>query len=142
MCVQRWITNGTAALLVGAFSMPAAVADLSADVTFTAQEKSIIEEFYRERGREPGVESGKDAGRKPGANGKPPKSLPPGIAKNLERGKPLPPGIAKQVLPGELVDRLPRPPRGYERVIVDGKVLLVEVATQIIRDKLEDLILH
>jgi hypothetical protein len=31
-------------------------------------------------------------------------------------------------------------PSGYERVIVDGRVVLVEVATQVIRDVLEDLI--
>ena len=30
------------------------------------------------------------------------KSLPPGIRKNLARGKPLPPGIAKQVAPNSL----------------------------------------
>jgi hypothetical protein len=29
--------------------------------------------------------------------------LPPGIAKNVARGKPLPPGIAKRALPQELV---------------------------------------
>ena len=28
-----------------------------------------------------------------------PQSLPPGIAKNLARGKPLPPGIAKRAVP-------------------------------------------
>jgi hypothetical protein len=30
-------------------------------------------------------------------------SLPPGIAKNVARGKPLPPGIAKRAVPAELV---------------------------------------
>jgi len=34
------------------------------------------------------------------------KSLPPGIAKNLRRGKPLPPGIAKRQLPAPLLERL------------------------------------
>jgi len=29
--------------------------------------------------------------------------LPPGIAKNLARGKPLPPGIAKKVVPADLI---------------------------------------
>jgi len=33
-------------------------------------------------------------------------ALPPGIAKNLERGKPLPPGIAKRDLPNDLVQKL------------------------------------
>ncbi len=65
---------------------------------------------------------------------------PTGIARNLERGKPLPPGIAKQVLPGDLSRRLPPVRDGYERLIVDGRVLLVEIATQVIHDILVDAI--
>lgn len=61
------------------------------------------------------------------------KGLPPGIAKNLQRGKPLPPGIARQYLPGELHGRLPRPPAGFEYIVVAGKLLLVEIATQVVR---------
>ena len=62
--------------------------------------------------------------------------LPPGIAKNLRRGKPLPPGIAGQMrpLPEALARELPPPPRGYKLVIVDGKVLLIDAATQVIHD--------
>jgi len=70
------------------------------------------------------------------------KGLPPGIAKNLARGKPLPPGIAKQYLPDGLLGQLPPPPKGFERVVVDGKVLLVEIATQVIHDVLMDAVLH
>jgi hypothetical protein len=62
-----------------------------------------------------------------------PQSLPPGIAKNLARGKPLPPGIAKRALPSALHGRLPTYP-GHEVVIVDRDVFLVNVATQIIVD--------
>jgi len=36
--------------------------------------------------------------------------LPPGIAKNVARGKPLPPGIAKRALPAELLLVAPRVP--------------------------------
>ena len=64
------------------------------------------------------------------------KGLPPGIAKNLARGKPLPPGIAKQQLPQDLVRLLPSVHTGYERVVVDGRVLLVDIATQVIHDVL------
>ena len=60
---------------------------------------------------------------------------------NLTGSKPLPPGIAKQVLPSGLVTLLPAPPRGFERIEVAGKVLLVEIATQVIHDVLEDIIL-
>ena len=35
-------------------------------------------------------------------------ALPPGIAKNVARGKPLPPGIAKRALPADLLAAGPR----------------------------------
>ncbi len=66
--------------------------------------------------------------------------LPPGIARNLERGKPLPPGIAKQYLPRDLAATLPRLENGLEYVIVAGKLLVVEIATQIVRDVLIDVL--
>ena len=79
------------------------------------------------------------AGGSKGKAGKPSsKGLPPGIAKNLARGKPLPPGIAKQHLPTELVRRLPPVRHGYERIVVDGRVLLIETATQTIVDAIFD----
>ncbi len=68
--------------------------------------------------------------------------MPPGIEKNLARGKALPPGIAKQVLPDGLLKRLPPAPHGYERILVSGRVLLVEIATQVIHDVLEDVFLR
>jgi len=109
-----------------------AVADVGLNVAFSKGEVSIIAEWYSDHGT--------PSSR--GKGGKKPKGLPPGIAKNLARGKPLPPGIAKQVLPQGLVTLLPPVPHGYERIIVDGKVLLVEVATHVIHDILEDVILH
>ena len=62
-----------------------------------------------------------------------PQSLPPGVAKNLARGKPLPPGIAKRAVPGRLATRLPSYP-GHEVIIVDRDVILVDIATQVIVD--------
>ncbi|HKV97311.1 MAG TPA: hypothetical protein VJR90_07495 [Gammaproteobacteria bacterium] len=69
--------------------------------------------------------------------------LPPGIAKNLARGKPLPPGIAAQLqpLPPELVQQLPRPPAGYQIFMLDGRILLVNMATQVISDVIANAIL-
>lgn len=67
----------------------------------------------------------------------PAEALPPGIAKNLARGKPLPPGIAKRFLPDGLVSQLPDRP-GYERILVGDDVVLVDAATQIIVDILND----
>jgi hypothetical protein len=64
--------------------------------------------------------------------------LPPGIARNLARGKSLPPGIAKQYLPDNLVVQLPRVGNGLEYVVAAGKLLLVEAATQVVRQVLLD----
>ena len=103
-----------------------AVAEFSAHAVFSSREAAIILEYYR----------GHDSQQR--RKGKGLKSLPPGIAKNLRRGKPLPPGIAKQVLPAGLIDLLPPAPRGFERIHLNGRVLLVEIATQVIHDMLED----
>jgi Ni/Co efflux regulator RcnB len=51
----------------------------------------------------------------------------------------LPPGIAKQTLPYDLQRQLPAPPNGYERIIVGGKLLLVELGTLIVHDILMDI---
>lgn len=63
-------------------------------------------------------------------------SLPPGIQRNLERGKPLPPGIAKR-FDGQLASQLPRYP-GYEWERVGADVVLIEAATRIVVDVLVD----
>lgn len=65
--------------------------------------------------------------------------LPPGIAKNLARGKPLPPGIARKQLPGDLLASLPRR-NGYDYVLAGTDVLLVEVATHVVADILRGVV--
>ncbi|WP_458718343.1 anti-virulence regulator CigR family protein [Pseudomonas gregormendelii] len=57
-------------------------------------------------------------------------ALPPGIQKNLARGKPLPPGIAKK-LDGRLVGRLPHYD-GYEWQQAGTDLILVALATGVI----------
>jgi hypothetical protein len=110
-------------------------AEVGVSVEFSNDEIRVISAWYRERGLdEPQGSKRKGRGRSRG--------LPPGIAKNLHRGKPLPPGIAKQSLPSALVRELPPPEPGYERVIIDGRVVLVDVATQVIHDILSDAILR
>ena len=92
---------------------------------FSEREIGIILDYYATH----------DAAPPPAKGGKQKsKGLPPGIAKNLARGKPLPPGIAKQQLPQDLERMLPPVPTGYERIVVDGQVLLVDLATQVIAD--------
>ena len=94
-------------------------------VTFSADEIRIIRGYYQSVSVE---KKGK----------KKAKGLPPGIAKNLRRGKPLPPGIAKRALPYDLRVKLPDLPAGHDRFVVAGKILLVELGTQIVRDILTD----
>ncbi len=108
---------------------PAAAGELRVDVHFSSHETAVIREYFAAN------HSNKSHGKK-GA-----RSLPPGIEKNLQRGKALPPGIAKQALPVDLAGRLPPPANGYERIVVSGKILLVEIATQVIHDILTDAIL-
>ena len=91
------------------------------ELTFSLGEREHITAFFAAHGPE-GV-----------------KPLPPGIRKNLARGKPMPPGIAKKALAPELMGLLPPRP-GYEVVQVGWDVLLVEVATGLIRDVLMDVI--
>lgn len=112
-----------AALLPAVLAAELAVADELK--RFADAEITIIREYFDDRDPLPGKAKGR-------------KSLPPGIAKNLRRGKPLPPGIARRGLPADLLAQLPPPPRGYERVVVDGRVLLVEIATRVVHDILSD----
>lgn len=109
-----------------------ASAAVSVGVIFSKGEINVIASWYHDHHLPSSQGKGKNKS----------KGLPPGIAKNLARGKPLPPGIAKQVLPQGLIALLPPPPHGFERMIIDGKVLLVEVATHVIHDILVDVILH
>lgn len=58
-------------------------------------------------------------------------SLPPGIAKNLARGKPLPPGIAKKTVPASMLGELPYYP-GYEWKIVGDDLVLIALSTTVV----------
>ncbi|QGN38050.1 anti-virulence regulator CigR family protein [Klebsiella oxytoca] len=58
-------------------------------------------------------------------------SLPPGIAKNLARGKPLPPGIAKKAVPASMLNELPYYP-GYEWRVVGKDLVLIALSTAIV----------
>ncbi|RJG09889.1 hypothetical protein D3879_17680 [Pseudomonas cavernicola] len=68
----------------------------------------------------------------------PVQSLPPGIQKNLARGKPLPPGIAKR-FDSRLQGKLPHYD-GYEWQQVGRDVVLVTIATGIIYEVLHDIL--
>ena len=97
------------------------VIDEVLDGIFGENDRTTIERYVREKG----------IGTK---------SLPPGIAKNLARGKPLPPGIAKRGLPTDLEGRLPKLREGLERIIVGDDVTIVEEGTRIVVDILRDVL--
>jgi hypothetical protein len=116
-----------ATILALLMALPALSSARDFQVVITTEEIRIIREYYAQQPQS----------QQRGRNG-----LPPGIAKNLARGKPLPPGIAKQHLPDALQSKLPPAPTGYERLVLDGRVLLVEIATQVIHDILSDAVLR
>jgi len=103
----------------------------SLEVSFSLKEKQVISSFYGGGGGGDQGGQGKGKKKKKGAGGN--QGIPPGLAK---KGGALPPGIAKRQLPNNLLSQLPPPPRGYERVIVDKDVLLVNIATQVVHDVL------
>lgn len=132
MPMIRTIFSSLCAIVLLGLYLPVGAAEIGIQVGFSDGEISTIRAYYRDHAS---VQPGNGKGKK-GAKG-----LPPGIAKNLQRGKPLPPGIAKQVLPTGLITLLPPAPHGFERIEIAGKILLVEIATQVIHDVLEDVIL-
>lgn len=124
--VAGWTVAGSSAIAAGI------------EVSFSLKEKQVIANFFAGSGGGGGGggdHAGKGKGNKNKGVGS--QGLPPGLAR---KGGSLPPGIAKRQLPGNLVAQLPPAPSGYERVIVDNDVLLIEVATQIVHDVLTDVI--
>ena len=65
------------------------------------------------------------------------RSLPPGIRRNLARGKPLPPGIARQVVPGRMRVDLPVV-SGHEWRIAGSDLILIALGTLVVVEILED----
>lgn len=118
------------AIAIAGYAGVAAAANV--EVSFSLKEKQVIASFFGDGGGG-GGKAAKGKNKKGGGS----QGLPPGLAR---KGGALPPGIAKKQLPGSLVSRLPAPPQGYERVIVDNDVLLVEIATQIVHDVLTDVV--
>ena len=59
-------------------------------------------------------------------------SLPPGISKNLQRGKPMPPGIAKKFDP-DMASQLPHYP-GYEWQRAGTDAVLVNTTNQVVQE--------
>lgn len=64
-------------------------------------------------------------------------ALPPGIRKQLSRGKPLPPGLARKINKPAFVAALPQHP-GHEWQMCGTDLVLVAVATAVVADILQD----
>jgi len=129
---MKWLLIAITVIVFSPFSLQSSsVADIEVSVVFSDDEIRIFSVWYRDHGSVADKKRGNSK-----RNG-----MPPGIAKNLARGKSFPPGIAKQYLPDRLRQTLPAPPAGYERVVVYGKILLVEIATGVIHDIFTDIIL-
>ncbi len=122
-------------LALAFFGTAANAAEIGVEVVFSDGELATIRAYYQNTSTKPAHSGSMGMGMGGGLS-----ALPPGIAKNLARGKPLPPGIAKQVLPTTLQSSLPPAPDGYERIIVAGKILLVAIATQVIVDVITDIL--
>lgn len=65
-------------------------------------------------------------------------SLPPGISKNLQRGKPLPPGIAKKLNP-EIESLLPTY-QGKEWRQVGSDAVLIDTTTSVVQEVMTDVL--
>jgi len=61
-------------------------------------------------------------------------SLPPGLERQLQRNGTLPPGLQKRVqpLPGSCTARLPRLPRDWDRVVLSGRIILLDPQQRIV----------
>jgi hypothetical protein len=91
---------------------------------FSERDQAVIRSYYRPHG---------ESGLPPGLakrNG----NLPPGLQRKLQANEVLPPGLEKQAepLPVDLEGRLPRLPRGYSRVMLDGRMMTVDRNNRII----------
>jgi hypothetical protein len=60
--------------------------------------------------------------------------LPPGLERQLQRNGTLPPGLQKKVqpLPGACTARLPRLPRDWARVVLSGRIILLDPSQRIV----------
>jgi Ni/Co efflux regulator RcnB len=147
LCVFALLPASFGAL--AASNVAGEIAKNAVHIVFTEAEKKVIREYFEDAGDggytgetqgsgKSGAKKGKKRNKGMPAGLTKRKSLPPGLQRQLERNGTLPPGLQKKALPSDLRSRLPVERRGYERVIVDTDVLLVETATGIIRDIIQD----
>jgi hypothetical protein len=112
-----------------------------ATIILSEIEKRIIGDYYRHQYVAWAESAPTGKGKNKKKHGLPPGlakkgTLPPGLAKQLARNGTLPPGLAKRALPDDLLVQLQPRPVGYELVLVDDRVMLIQAATNLILDVL------
>ena len=164
----RSLSAALLAVLIGSSPLGSATAQDMAKVISDVSKRMIVEHFKKEMGVESKAVTGKKeeededseskakkAGKKDKKakkdkkgkkKGLPPglakkKQLPPGLQRQYEKNDKLPPGLAKRDLPEDLTSKLPPPPAGTQRVVVDNDVVLIEQATGKVLDILFDAVL-
>ena len=112
-------------------------AEEAVGIVFSEIEKRVIRDYYAKQTEAAG---GKDKSKKmpPGLAKR--DELPPGLQQQIVRNGTLPPGLAKRDLPSDLVLELPATKKGTERKIVGSDVVLIQTATGIILDVLENVV--
>jgi hypothetical protein len=134
-----------AALMIAPVAAPQARSSI-ADAVFTAIERQILWDYYRDHPdwfvHSDWADDDFDEGKgKKGKKGLPPglakkNGLPPGLAKQLARNGTLPPGLAGRALPHDLLVRLPLRPDNHEIMFLDDRALLIDRSTNLILDLL------
>ena len=64
-------------------------------------------------------------------------ALPPGIARQLARGRDLPPGIARRAAPAGLINVLSPVPDGFSLVVVGDHLVMLHISTNVIYDVIQ-----
>ena len=121
--------------LLGACATSGVVAidtgDVSAKVEFGKRDVDILKTHYTAKHR------GKSKHTPPGHAKR--GGYPPGIAKQLQRGKGLPPGLDREPLPADLERKLTPLPAGYVRVRVGADLVIMHGDTRVVVDILHDI---
>jgi hypothetical protein len=89
--------------------------DYAVRVVFSDHDRGLIRDYYRDHYHR----------------------LPPGVAKRIQRDRPIPPGLEWRYLPDDLVRRLHRLPDGYNYVIIDNDVAILNLHTRIVVDLID-----
>ena len=104
---------------------------VSAEVEFGKHDVDVLRSHYA------GKHRGNSKHTPPGHAKK--GGYPPGIAKQLQRGKGLPPGLDREPLPADLERRLTPLPKGCVRIRVGADLVIMHSDTRVVVDILRDI---